>query len=128
MNRLLRTGFDTLLTSVTPIAIWFLLGILVDKNLINIFTLIYPIQFIISSIKSVFGVGANISAIRDRTKENVFSGFLCGAILGLIILGCIIINIDKYINFMNMESGIYRTFAIYAVAQMFLQLLLNLSL
>lgn len=128
MNRLLRTGFDTLLTSVTPIVIWFLLGILVNKNLINIFTLIYPIQFIISSIKSVFGVGANISAIRDRTKESVFSGFLCGAILGVIILGCIIINIDKYINFMNMESSIYRTFAIYAVAQMFLQLLLNLSL
>ena len=128
MNRLFKISFDIFLTSVTPILGWFLIGILVDKNLINIFTLIYPIQFIISSIKSVFGVGANISAIRDRTKENVFSGFLCGAILGLIILGCIIINIDKYINFMNMESGIYRTFAIYAVAQMFLQLLLNLSL
>ena len=41
MNRLLRIGFDTFLTSVTPIFGWFLLGILVDKNLINIFSLIY---------------------------------------------------------------------------------------
>lgn len=42
MNRLLRIGFDThtLVTSVTPILGWFLLGILVDKNLINIFSLI----------------------------------------------------------------------------------------
>ena len=37
MNRLLRISFDTLLTSLTPILGWFLLGILVDKNLINIF-------------------------------------------------------------------------------------------
>ena len=33
MNRLLRIGFDAFLTSVTPILGWFLLGILVDKNL-----------------------------------------------------------------------------------------------
>ncbi len=32
MNRLLRIGFDTFLTSVTPILGWFLLGILVDKK------------------------------------------------------------------------------------------------
>lgn len=54
MNRLLRVSFDTLLTSVTPILGWFLLGILVDKNLINIFSLIYPMQFVISAIKSIF--------------------------------------------------------------------------
>ncbi len=47
MNRLLRISFDTLLTSLTPILGWFLLGILVDENLINIFSLIYPIRFII---------------------------------------------------------------------------------
>ena len=54
MNRLLRISFDTLLTSLTPILGWFLLGILVDKNLINIFSLIYPIQFIILIIKIVY--------------------------------------------------------------------------
>ena len=72
MNRLLRISFDTLLTSATPILGWFLLGILVDKNLINIFSLIYPMQFVISSIQSIFGTGANISAIKDKNKESVF--------------------------------------------------------
>ena len=128
MNRLLRISFDTLLTSVTPILSWFLLGILVDKNLINIFSLIYPMQFVISAIKSIFGTGANISAIRDKNKESIFSGVVLGSILGIIILGAIVLNIDKYIAFMNMDIQTYKTFAIYGLIQMFLQLLLNLSL
>lgn len=128
MNRLLRIGFDTLLTSVTPILGWFLLGILIDKNLINIFSLIYPMQFVISSIQSIFGTGANISAIRDKNKNSIFSGVLLGSFIGILILGTIALNIDKYITFMNMDIQIYKIFAIYAVIQMFLQLLLNLSL
>lgn len=128
MNRLLRISFDTLLTSITPILGWFLLGILVDKNLINIFSLIYPMQFIISGIKSVFGTGANISAIRDKNKESIFSGIVIGSILGMLILGAVALNIDKYVSFMNMDVKIYKTFAIYAVIQMFLQLCLNLAL
>lgn len=128
MNRLLRISFDTLLTSIMPILGWFLLGILVDRNLINIFSLIYPMQFVINSIHSAFGTGANISAIRDNQKESVFSGVILGSILGMLILGTIVLNIDKYISFMNMDIQIYKTFAVYAVIQMFLQLLLNLSL
>lgn len=128
MNRLLRISFDTLLTSVTPILSWFLLGILIDKNLINIFSLIYPMQFVVSAIKSIFGTGANISAIRDKNKESIFSGVVLGSIFGMIILGTIVLNIDKYIVFMNMDIDTYKTFAIYGLIQMFLQLLLNLSL
>ena len=128
MNRLLRISFDTLLTSVTPILSWFLLGILVDKNLINIFSLIYPMQFVISAIKSIFGTGANISAIRDKNKESIFSGVVLGSVFGMIILGIIVLNMDKYIAFMNMDIETYKTFAMYGLIQMFLQLLLNLSL
>ena len=90
MNRLLQISFDTLLTSVTPILGWFLLGILIDKNLINIFSLIYPLQFVISNIYSIFGTGANISAIRDKNKESTFSGIVMGSIIGFLILCTII--------------------------------------
>lgn len=128
MNRLFRISFDIFLTSVTPILGWFLIGILVDKNLINVFSLVYPMQFIISAIYSIFGTGANISAIKDNNKNSVFSGFILGALLGALILGSIVFNIDKYISFMHMDIKIYRTFAIYAIIQYFLQLLLNLSL
>lgn len=128
MNRLLRIGFDTLVTSVTLILGWFLLGILVDKNLINIFSLIYPTQFIITAIQSVFGTGANISSIKDKNENSIFSGVVLGAGTGLIILGSIAINIDKYISFMNMDIDTYKIFGVYAVIQMFFQLLLKLSL
>lgn len=128
MNRLFRIGFDIFLTSLTPILGWVLVGILVDKNLINIFSLTYPLQFVISSIYSVFGMGANISKIKDNNKNSVFSGFVLGSLLGALILGSIAFNIDKYILFMNMDIKIYKVFTIYAVIQYFLQLLLNLSL
>ena len=78
-----------------------------DKNLINIFSLIYPMQFVISAIQSVFGTGANISSIRDKNKNSVFSGVVLGSGIGLIILGCVAINIDKYITFMNMDIDTY---------------------
>jgi len=128
MNRLLRIGLDTLFTSITPILGWFLLGILVDKNLINIFSLMYPMQFIIRGIQCVFGTGANVSAIKDKEKSSVFSGVILGSIIGGVILGIIVLNIDKYIEFMNMDVKTYKIFGVYAVIQIFFQLLLNLSL
>lgn len=85
-------------------------------------------QFVIASINSTFGTGANVSAIRDNNKNAPFSGTLLGSILGMLILGTIALNIDKYIVFMNMDIETYKIFATYAVIQMFLQLLLNLSL
>ena len=119
MNRLFRISFDIFLTSVTPILGWLLLGILVDKNLINIFSLVYPMQFIITAIYSIFGTGANISAIKDNNKNSVFSGFLLGALVGALILGSIVFNVDKYILFMHMDVKIYKVFAIYAIVQYF---------
>lgn len=112
MEKLLRISFDTLLTSLTPILGWFLLGILLDPNLINVFTLIYPMQFVVNTIKSIFGTGANISAIRDNNENSIYSGVLIGGILGGIILGITVINIDKYIIFMNMNVEIYKIFGI----------------
>ena len=66
MKRLLRISFDLSLLSFIPIISWFLLGIIVDKNLINIFTLTYPLQFIYYIIKSIFSTGANISKEKDK--------------------------------------------------------------
>jgi len=128
MKRLLRISFDILLTSFTPILGWALIGILLDKNLINIFSLIYPIQFIINTIRSIFGTGANISEIKDKNENSVFTGFIFGTLIGFLILGTIALNIDKYIMFMNMDVTIYKVFATYGIIQMFLQLILNLSL
>lgn len=122
MKRLLRISFDLSLLSFIPIILWFLLGIIVDKNLINIFTLTYPLQFIYYIIRSVFSTGANISKEKDKNKDAVMSGLVIGSIISLITFLLILINIDGYINFMNMDVNIYKTFTIYSVIEIFISL------
>ena len=39
MKRLLRISFNSAVFSFIPILSWFALGLIVDKNLINVFTL-----------------------------------------------------------------------------------------
>ena len=120
MKRLLRIGFDLSLLSFIPIISWFLLGITVDKNLINIFTLTYPLQFIYYIIKSIFSTGANISKEKDKNKDAVMSGLLLGSIVATIIFIIILLNVDNYIYFMNMNIDIYKNFTIYSILQLFI--------
>lgn len=128
MKRLLRISFDQFLLSFIPIISWFILSLIVDKNLINIFTLIYPIQFIYGMFKSVFSTGANISKEKDKNENAVMSGLIIGSIVGLIVFGFIVINIDSYINFMNMDTDTYRLFGIYYVIQLYIQLVFTFIL
>ncbi|MEE0699470.1 MAG: hypothetical protein U0M66_02635 [Bacilli bacterium] len=122
MKRLLRIGFDLSLLSFIPIVSWFLLGIIVDKNLINIFTLTYPLQFIYYILKSIFSTGANISKEKDKNSNAVMSGLLIGSIVSTIIFTIVIFNIEKYISFMNMDIATYKTFAIYSVLNLYIRL------
>ncbi len=122
MKRLLRISFDLSLLSFIPIILWFLLGIIVDKNLINIFTLTYPLQFIYYIFRSIFSTGANISKEKEKNKDAVMSGLVIGSIVSLITFLFILLNIDGYINFMNMDVNIYKTFAIYSVIEIFISL------
>ena len=120
MKRLLKISFDLSLLSFIPIISWFLLGIIVDKNLINIFTLTYPLQFIYYILRSIFSTGANINKEKDNNKNAVMSGVIIGTIVSIIIFSIILINIDNYINFMNMDISIYKVFTIYSVLQLFI--------
>lgn len=120
MKRLLRISFDLSLLSFIPIISWFLLGIIVDKNLINIFTLTYPLQFIYYIIKSIFSTGANISKEKDKNKDAVMSGLMLGTIVSIFIFTIIILNVDNYISFMNMDINTYKNFTIYSILQLFI--------
>lgn len=120
MKRLLRISFDLSLLSFIPIISWFLLGIIVDKNLINIFTLTYPLQFIYYIIKSIFSTRANISKEKDKNKDAVMSGLMLGTIVSIIIFTIIILNVDNYISFMNMDINTYKNFTIYSILQLFI--------
>lgn len=128
MKRLFRISFNSAFFSLIPILSWFVLGILVDKSLTNVFTLTYPIQFIYAMFKSIFGTGANICKEKDKNEDSVLSGMTVGIIVGLFVFGFIAINIDSYITFMNMDISIYREFALYSVIQLYIQLIFGLIL
>lgn len=128
MKRLFRISLDILITSIIPILSWFLLGIILDNHLINIFSLTYPLQCLFGMIISIFGTGANISIYKDNNKNAADNGIFYGGIFSIFIYGFILFNVDKYINFMNMNISIYKTFCIYSIFQLFFHTILQLIL
>ena len=93
MKRLLRISLNTAIFSLISVLSWFALGIIVDKNLTNVFTLTYPIQFIWWMLKSIFGTGANISKEKDKNENAVLSGMTLGIIVGFVVFGLLVLNI-----------------------------------
>ena len=128
MKRLLRIASNLAIFSFIPILSWFCLGLLVDKNLVNVFTLTYPLQFIFALLKSIFATGANISKERDKDENAVLSGMTAGTVVGLIIFGLFAINAKKYVEFMNMDFEIYKEFAVYSILQLYIQLVFSFVL
>ena len=51
-----------------------------------------------------------------------------GTIIGFIVFGFIVLNIESYINFMNMDIATYKEFAIYSVIQLYIQLIFSFVL
>lgn len=125
MKRLLRISFNQAIFSSIPVISWILLGLILDKNLANVFTLTYPIQFIWLMFRSIFGTGANISKEKNKEENAVLSGMTLGIIVGAIVFGFIAINIKSYIEFMNMDYNIYKEFAVYSIIQLYIQLLFS---
>lgn len=128
MKRLLRIASNLAIFSFIPILSWFCLGLLVDKNLVNVFMLTYPLQFIFELLKSIFATGANISKEKDKDENAVLSGMTAGTVVGLIIFGLFAINAKRYVEFMNMDFEIYKEFAVYSILQLYIQLVFSFVL
>lgn len=128
MNKLFRISFDMFLATIAHLLGWFLVALFIDKDLVNMTLLTYPLWFIVCAINCICGTGANISAIRDKNKDSVFSGFIMGSITGLILLLIVLVKINDYILFMNMNPDTYKIFAIYAIIILYLRLLLKMIL
>ena len=105
---------------------WFLIGMIIDKSLINVFSLTYPLQCLSGVIVSIFGVGANICVYRDNDKNAADNGIFFGMLVSIIILGLVLINSNNYINFMNMNSDTYFIFCNYSIIHILLQTILQL--
>lgn len=128
MKRLLRISFDIFIMSFTPIISWFLIGIIINKDLTNVFSLTYPLQCLMGIIVSIFGVGANVCIYKDGNKNAANNGIMYGILVSVVIFGLIALNCENYINFMNMDKDIYLIFGKYSILQILLQTILHLIL
>lgn len=128
MKRLLRVSFDIFISSVTPILTWFLLSITLDKKLINVFTLTYPLQCLSGILTAIFGMGARICIYKDNNKNSSNNGIFYGLLVSLVIFIYILFNNDGYIKLMNMNANDYHIFSIYSIIQLFNQTIVMLIL
>ena len=122
MKQLFRIGFDLALASLSPIISWFMLSLILDSRLINVFSITYPLQFVWLMLRDIFGVGANLVAIKAKNPKIVDAGIFTGLIFSGIIFGLVALNIDKFIIFMNADPSIYRDFCLYIALQLWIQL------
>lgn len=128
MKQLFKIGFDLSLASLSPIASWFLLGVILDANLVNIFSLTYPLQFLWLLLKDIFAVGGNLLATKTRNPQLADAGIIVGTLISGVIFGILALNIDGFIRFMNMDPQIYREFSLYIVLQLWIQLIVMMAI
>lgn len=126
MKRLLQISLDTLLISILPIIMWIILGFTITKEIANVFSLTYPLQFFYMIFISLFAVGPNITSKKQNNSNVVFSNMLFGLIfVGLLTL-ILVFNVNSYIKMMNMNIEIYHNFCIYSIIWMYLSFIMQL--
>ena len=126
MKRLLQISFDIFLMSICPIIIWIALGFIVDKEISNVLIITYPLQFFYMIFTEVFSVGPNITDSKNSAKDVVKSNMLFGGFFVFLITILLVLNIDRYILFFDLEASIYHTYTIYSVFLMFFGFLMQL--
>ncbi len=58
--------------------------------------------------------------MKDKNEDATMSGLILGSIASTILFSIVLLNIDKYIAFMNMGVSVYRTFTIYSVLELYI--------
>ena len=126
MKRLLQISLDTLLTSVLPIVMWILLGFIITKEISNVFSLTYPLQFFYMIFISLFAVGPNITAKKLKNENVIYSNMLFGCICVGVLTLVLVLNSDIYINIMSMDINVYHNFCIYSMIWMYLSFIMQI--
>ncbi len=126
MKRLLQISLDTLLISILPIIMWIILGFTITKEISNVFSLTYPLQFFYMIFVSLFAIGPNITAKKANNKDVVYSNMIFGLlIVGLLTL-ILVINVNTYIKIMNMNIDTYHNFCIYSIIWMYFSFIMQM--
>ena len=128
MKRLLQISLDTLLASTLPIIMWLILGFIISKEISNVFSLTYPLQFFYMLFITLFAIGPNITSKKQNDINVIYSNMLFSCILVGIITIVLCFNVDSYIKLMSMSETIYHNFCLYSIVLMYYNFILQLLL
>ena len=120
MKRYFRITLTLFIFSWLNALTFLLLGIIMGNTAYSeIFSLIYPLQYVGLIIAAFLSEGSNVRANKEKNSDCVLTGMFLGLTIGIIVFGIIIAFVDKFIMFMNMDAEIYKTFTIMAIGQLF---------
>lgn len=127
MKRYFSISITYFLFSILNVMTFFVLG-LITKNtaLSQIFSLTYPLQFVVAILTSIFGTASCIRANKEDNKNCVDTGIILGLIFGLVVFGIVGGLVKQYITFMNMSPEVLGKFTIMSIGQLFFTLVINL--
>ncbi len=121
-NMTITFFFFSLLNALT----FLMLGIILhDTSFSQIFSITYPLQFVLSILLSFFISSSNIRANKENNENCVQSGLVLGTIFAVLIFGIVAIFVDDYVGFMNMDVSHFRIFALMSIGQLFFSFVIN---
>ena len=105
---------------------WIILGFTITKEISNVFSLTYPLQFFYMIFVSLFAIGPNITAKKNNNEDVVYSNMLFGLLIVGLLTIILVINVNTYIKIMNMNVNIYHYFCIYSIIWMYLSFIMQI--
>ncbi len=120
MKRYISISLSLLVVSLVNMLTWLCLGFTMgNPNLSSVFSLTYPVQFVVYVLLSLFGTGANVRKNKknDETDNSVFSGMIWGIFFSVIIFVVLSVFSDNYVKFMNMDVAVFGNFARFVMLQ-----------
>lgn len=120
MKRYFSMSITFFLLSALNALTYLLLGVIMHNTAYSeIFSITYPLQFVVAILLSFFVSASNIRANKENNENCVETGSILGVVFGAVVFGLVAIFINQFIAFMNMDAEIYRNFALMSVGQLF---------
>ncbi len=127
MKRYFSISITLFMFSAINALTYFLLGFVYGNTAFSeVYSLTYPLQYIVVIFISFFASASNIRANKEDNKNCSNTGIVLGLVFGIIPFAITAIFVDSYINFMNLNPQIYRTFTLMAIGDLFFTYVINL--
>jgi len=105
-----------------------LLGIVMGNTaLAEVYSVTYPLQYIIFILASIFGTASFIRTNKEQNDDCDETGMFLGALFGLVVFVVVAIFAKDFIRFMNVDPKTYYTMTLMMIGMMYFQFVNSMS-